>query len=507
MIAMPTGTGKSVVIAAFLHQVFSSWPYQRVMMLTHVKELIEQNAQELLNFWPTAPLGIYSAGLKQKDIMLPIVFGGIASVKNQTQVFGHRDLVVIDECHLLSPKDDTMYQEVIKQLSAINPYLKIIGLSATPYRLRQGRITDEGVFTDICYDITGVTAFNRLIAEGYMCPLIPKRTKTQIDTSNLSVQGFDYNNAQIEKLVDTDEITYSAVKEMVEEGFDRKSWLVFAAGIANAEHVAAMLQSFGVSAVAVHSKLSDTDNDERIKSFKRGEIRALVNNNKLTTGFNHPPIDLIGMLRPTISPGLHVQMAGRGTRPSPDTGKLNCKYLDFAGNVRRLGPINDPVMPNKAGKGTGDVPIKLCEFCGAYNHISARFCCECSKPFSFENKLFKTARTDEVIKSDAPVLELFNVDRVIYNLHEKKNREGIAISPPSIKVSYFCRFQMFNEWICFEHHGFALHKAHEWWKQRAGTEPPVTTYEALMKCSQLRKPARIRVHTNKQYPEIVGYEY
>ena len=507
IVALPTGTGKSIVIAKFLYDVFANWPYQRVMMLTHVKELIEQNAKELLNFWPTAPLGIYSDGLKQRDIMLPIIFGGIASVKSQTQIFGHRDLVVIDECHLLSPKEDSMYQKVIKELSAINPYLKVIGLTATTYRLRQGKLTDEGLFTDICYDMTGVAAFNRLIAEGYMSPLIPKPTRTKIDTSNLSIQGDDYNKTQVERIVDTDEITYAAVKEMVEEGFDRKAWLVFSAGIANAEHIAAMLQSFGISAAATHSKLSTDENNRRINSFRQGELRALVNNNKLTTGFNHPPIDLIGMLRPTISPGLHVQMAGRGTRPSPETGKTNCKYLDFAGNVRRLGPINDPVMPNKAGKGTGDVPIKICEFCGVYNHISARICCSCGKPFQFENKLFRTARTEEIIKSDQPVLELFNVDRVIYNLHEKKNSQNILISPPTIKVSYFCRSQMFNEWICLEHPGWPGKHARDWWRQRAGTEPPATTYEALQKCGQLRKPARIRVHTNKQYPEIVGYEY
>lgn len=507
IIAMPTGTGKSLSIAHLIKRIFEQWPRQRIIMLTHVKELIEQNAQELLNIWPTAPLGIYSAGLRQKDIMLPIVFGGIASVAKKPEIFGHRDLVFIDECHLLSPKDDTMYQTTIETLKQVNSYLKVIGWSATPYRLKQGLLTDGGLFTDICYDCTYFEAFNRLIAEGYIAPLIPKRTLTQIDLSNVGLFNGDYSKKQLEAAVDKDEITYSAVKEMVEQGYERRSWLVFASGIANSEHIAAVLQSFGIQALAVHSKLSDEENRQRIESFKRGELRCIVNNNKLTTGFNHPPIDMIGMLRPTVSPGLWVQMLGRGTRPSPNSGKQNCLVLDFAGNTRRLGPINDPKIPGKPGKGTGDMPVRLCDSCGAYNHAAARFCCGCGKEFTFETKIFRTASEAQLLKSDAPVIEYYDVHRVLYHLHEKKNKEGIIISPPSIKVSYFCGIQMFNEWVCLEHSGLAGKRARDWWRQRHMEEPPPTTYLALQRCSELRIPARIRVWTNKKYPEILGYEY
>ena len=520
--AMPTGTGKSVVIGNFIRHIFGYWPNQRIMMLTHVKELIEQNAEKLMSIWPHAPLGIYSAGLNSRDMIMPIVFGGVQSVAKAIQRsleendgrpahlkhFGFRDLILIDECHLLGPNEDTMYQYVITELKKINPYLKVIGFTATPYRLKQGMITDEGLFSDLCYDITGIEAFNRLIAEGFIAPLIPKRTVTEIDVSGVGLSGGDFNGKQLNAAVDKDEVTYAAVKEMVEQGYDRKSWLVFASGVDNAEHIAAMLQSFGVNAAATHSKLSTSDNDNRIAAFKAGELRALVNNNKLTTGFDHPPIDLIGMLRPTLSPGLWVQMLGRGTRPSPDTGKTNCLVLDFAGNTRRLGPINDPVKPRKPGKGAaGDAPIRICDSCGVYNHASARYCCNCGAEFSFETKIFKTAGNEQLLRSDAPIVEYFNVTRVIYNLHEKKDGNGIAIAPPSIKVSYFCGFQMFNEWICLEHPGMASKRARDWWRQRHVEEPPPTTYEALRRVSELRVPTKVRVWTNKKYPEVLGYEY
>jgi DNA repair protein RadD len=506
LIAMPTGTGKSLVIADILQNLFKLWPHIRVMMLTHVKELIEQNAEELLKLWSTAPLGIYSAGLKQRDSILPIVFGGIQSVAKKIELFGWRDLIFIDEAHLLSDKETSLYQSVIKALCLVNPNLMVVGLTATPFRMRMGRLTEGGLFTEIIYDITSYDSFNRLIAEGFISPLIPKKTATELDVSSVGMTAGELNKKQLEAAVDKDEITFAAVKETVEQGQDRRSWLTFASGIAHAEHIASMYQSFGVQAAAVHSELSDEENARRIRDFKNGYLRCMVGNNKFTTGFNHPPVDLISMLRPTLSPGLWVQMLGRGTRPSPDTGKENCLVLDFAANTRRLGPINDPKIPGKPGKGGGDVPVRICD-CGAYNHAAARFCCACGAEFIFATKLFKSASEEQLLRSDAPVVEIFPVNRVIYNRHEKKNGEGHASSPPSIKVSYFCGLQMFNEWVCLEHSGLAGKRARDWWRQRHQEEPPTTTYDALQRTQELRVPARIRVWINKKYPEILGYEY
>lgn len=522
IVAMPTGTGKSVVIGNFITNVLKQWPEQRLMMLTHVKELIQQNSKTLLNIWPVAPIGIHSAGLNSRDMLMPIIFGGVQSVANTIKKanqkndgtpfnfkhFGWRDLLLIDECHLLSPKDTSTYQFVISELMKINPYLKIIGFTATHYRLKQGLLTDgDSIFTDTCYNITDMNSFNRLISEGYLSTLICKPTFTKIDLSNVGIVAGEFNSKQVNEVVDKDEVTYSAVKETCELGFDRDSWLIFSSSVANAENVAAMFQSFGIEAHAVHSKLPSKQNDERIAAFKNGEIRALVNNNKLTTGFDHPPIDLICDLQPTMSPAKHVQKYGRGTRPSPNTGKQNCLVLDFAGNVPRLGPINDPVLPKRAGKGTGDAPIRICDSCGVYNHAAARFCICCGKEFTFETKLKANAGNYEIIKTDAPIIEYCDVQMVVYNLHEKKNREGILISPPSIKVSYFCGFSKFNEWICLEHSGLAGKKARDWWRERHSEEPPLFTSVALQKINELRKPKKIRVWINKDHPEVLGYEY
>lgn len=304
VIAQPTGTGKSVVISTFIKGVYKKYPRQRMMMITHVKELIEQNFDKLIKSWPTAPAGIYSAGLKRRDTKQKIIFAGIQSIAKKAALFGHMDLLIIDEAHLVSPKDETNYFKFIAELTLVNPYLKVIGLTATPYRLGLGLLTNGNIFTDICYDNTTLEGFNRLIDEGFLSPLIPKAVQNEIAVEGVGKSGGEFITSQLQKAVDKQEITYEALKETIECGHDRNHWLIFGTGVEHCDHIADMLDSLGVSAVSVHSKKSAKENARSIADFKAGRVRALVNNNKLTTGFDFPNIDLIAMIRHTCSPGL-----------------------------------------------------------------------------------------------------------------------------------------------------------------------------------------------------------
>lgn len=521
VVALPTGTGKSLVIGSFIRHALEQYPTTRVMKLTHVKELIEQNLEKLMAIWPTAPAGVYSSGLGRKDTGYPVIFGGVGTVaRAPAGLFGRIDLLLIDECHLVSPKESTMYQLVIKTLKEINPYLKVIGFTATHYRLGHGMLTEEGgLFTDVCFDMTKMEEFNWLLSEGYLSPLIPKRTNVELDISNVHMSGGEYKQNELQAAVDKDEVTYAAVQEMLQYGHDRSHWLIFASGIEHAIHVAAMLDSLGVPTTYVHSKMSDKERDSNILRFKQGKFKVMVNNGILTTGFDFPRIDLIGMLRPTQSPGLWVQMLGRGTRPVYANGfdletvqgrleaiaagpKQNCLVLDFAGNTRRLGPINDPVLPKRKGKGgNGTAPVKVCEACGIYNHASVRFCVSCGAEFPKELKINQYAGTDELIATKEVRTEVFKVDRVIYNEHRKEDK------PSTIQVSYFCGLRMFKEWICLEHAGFASKRARDWWRERASQEPPSTTAEALLCLDILRTPSHIRVWLKPKYDEIIAYDY
>jgi superfamily II DNA or RNA helicase len=317
--------GKSVIISMFLMTAFYQYQNQKVLVLTHVKELIVQNFKELLGMWPQAPAGINSAALNQRDYNKKIIFAGIASIHKDFEKFGKVDLILIDEAHLVNPNESTMYKNFIEALMSVNPYLKIIGFTATPWRMGHGRITENGIFTDFCYDITDMKSFNRLIAEGYMASLIPKQTKLILDTTGVKLgSDGDFAKGELQLAVDKYEITIAALKEAIELGSDRKSWLIFGSGIEHCNHIAEILSDLGVECRPIHSKMKDTIRDQNIADFKSGKLRAIVNNNVLTTGFNHKAIDLIIVLRPTTSVNLWVQLLGRGTRPSPETSKENC---------------------------------------------------------------------------------------------------------------------------------------------------------------------------------------
>ena len=520
IVAMPTGSGKSLVLAELLRSAYASYPTQRVMMLTHVKELIGQNARKLLEAWPQAPLGIYSAGLGRKEIR-PITFAGIASVVNKAHLFGHIDLVIIDECHLVGPADDTSYRSFLAELTKLNPKLKVIGLTATPFRLGQGMLTDTikdrngntlpSLFTDICHDLTGVDPFNRLIAEGYLCKLLPKKTAQEIDLRDVKTVAGEYNLGDLQAAVDRDSISKAACAEMVLHAKlgtpeERKRWLIFATGIEHAEHVAEILRNSGIDAQAIHSKMEDGDRDQWIAAFKKDDdrVRCLVNNNVLTTGHDFPMLDLIGMLRPTCSPGLWVQMLGRGTRPYP--AKENCLCLDFAGNTRRLGPINDPVIPRKKNrKDGGTAPVKICEACDTYNHISVRVCTCCGAEFpEAKVKIVGVAASADLVKGETPEIEIFPVRTISYHSHFPRDTS----KPPSLKVSYFSGpIQMFSEWICLEHPGWAGHKAREWWTKRSTTPAPTTIEDAMKLINTLQSPSHIRVWVNQRHPQIMAHDF
>lgn len=505
LLCWPTGTGKSICPAIFIHEAMKLWSNQRFMLLTHSSELVKQDAEALLSVWSNAPLGLYCAGLKRKDVISPVIYGTIQSTyKIGANNFGHRDILWIDEAHLISDEDASMYLKFITELKIINPKLKVIGLTATPFRSGMGMLTDGKLWDEMVHDLTGMENFNKLIDDGYICKLIaPSRLTVKLDVSNVDIQRGEFVANQLQHEVDKAEITWKALQEACYYGQNRKSWLIFASGIDHANHIAEMLNKLGVDCASVHSKQSKDFNDNAIKDFKNFKLRAIANYGKLTTGFNHEGIDLIIMLRPTMSVGLWVQMLGRATRPYKY--KSNALVLDFARNTPRLGQINNPIIPNKKGNKTGDLPIKICEACGVYNHIKAIHCDACNQPFEFQVKIVKTAGTDELIKtSEALIIEYFDVTHAIYKKRQKESK------PAYIEITYFSGMNNFKERMFPQSKNRSFFA--NWWRQRHTSEPPLDADEALKHTSELRRPRRIRVHVNKiingkNYPEVLDCEW
>jgi DNA repair protein RadD len=494
LVVIPTAGGKSLVAAAFIQEVLSQWPGERIIILTHVRELISQNFAELIRLWPEAPAGIYSAGLNRRDVQAQILFAGIQSVHRKAFHIQRADLVLVDEAHLVPRQASATYRRLLGDLTRINPQLKVIGLTATPYRLDSGMLHKgpDALFDDIAFEVS----VRELIDQGYLAPLISKQTSTQLDVSGVGTRGGEFIAGQLEAAVDHDPITQAAIDEVVAYGRDRRSWLLFCAGVDHACHVSEAVRARGVSCATIFGHTPRAERDRIIAAFKRGEIRALASMGVLTTGFNAPAVDLIAMLRPTKSTGLYVQMAGRGTRLAP--GKDNCLVLDFAGDVAHHGPI-DLVKPRDKlnGEGDGEAPTKVCPACQTINALAARVCTDCGYVFPApEVQLEATATTQPILSVGRP--EWVDVDAVTYHRHEKPGR------PASLRIDYHCGLVRHREWVCLEHGGYASRKAAQWWRRRDGSsEVPATVDEALARAEELRRPAQIAVRPNGRYTEVV----
>lgn len=373
---LPTGAGKSLIIAALCKDAMQNWPETRILMLTHVKELIEQNADKMRAIWPGAPMGIYSASMGRKQLEEPITFAGIQSVRNRAAEIGHIDLIIIDECHLVNHQAEGGYRKLIADLHEINPALRVIGLTATPYRLGHGAITDgEALFDDLLESVT----IEELIYKGYLHPLRSKVTKERLSADGVKKRGGEYIESDLQKAVNTDAHNQAAVQEVIALAGDRRHWLFFCTGVDHAYNVRNELRAHGIAAETVTGETPKKERARIISDFRAGRIQALTNANVLTTGFDAPNIDLIAMLRPTMSPVLYVQMAGRGLRPKQHTD--HCLVLDFAGVVEQHGPIT-AVRPPKAGRsGEGEAPVKVCDNCDELCALSVKVCPACGAPF------------------------------------------------------------------------------------------------------------------------------
>lgn len=446
-VVLPTGAGKSHIVAAICKDALQNWPETRILMLTHVKELIEQNCEKMLQHWPDAPLGIYSASMKQRNID-SITFAGIQSVRRKAGLLGHIDLVLVDECHLINHKEQGGYRTLLAHLKLINPALRVIGLTATPYRLGHGLIIDEPA---LFHALIEPVMIEELIHKGYLSILRSKVTKSKLSVDGVHKRGGEYIESELQAAVDTDDNNRSVVREVISLAGDRRSWLFFCAGIKHAEHICAELIDQGIKAACVTSFTPKQDREQILADFKSGALQALTNANVLTTGFDHSAIDLIAMLRPTMSPGLYVQMAGRGLRPSP--GKADCLVLDFAGVVGTHGPITAVNAPRKQGEGNGEAPVKVCDNCDELCPISAKVCPACGAPFPEpEAKKLKLCSDD--------IMGLDGTDMTVTGWKWREHT-SLASGKIMLAVSYYGRLSdpAVTEYFPVLHEGYAGQRA------------------------------------------------
>jgi len=487
VIVLPTGAGKSLVIAELARIARG-----RVLVLAHVKELVEQNYQKFLSYGLEA--GIYSAGLQRKDSSHKVIFGGIQSVaRAEPDFFANFSLLVIDECHRVSLEDETQYQQVIEKLRIGNNDLCIVGMTATPFRLDTGwiyqyhyqghlRSAEPRLFRKCIFELT----LRSMIADGYLTPPV------QIDAP---VASYDFSSLQLKPgsttfqlsdieaiLKDQRRVTPIIIQNIVSLSKDRKGVVIFTSSVRHAKEIMTYLPEGSSSLV-----IGDTPGEERdqiVKRFKNQEIKFLVNVSVLTTGFDAPHTDLIAILRPTESVSLYQQIVGRGLRLFE--GKEDCLILDYTGvphdifkaeisdrkptaesvpvkvscpccnHVNDFWGITDrsgEVVEHFGRKCQGAIEgldsdeiipcgfryrYKNCENCGGENDISARVCANC----------FHVLVDDDVKLQQAMALKDAHVMRPDSMIFEKKidkaGRERLEIRYYDLDSQYLSEIFFFN---------------------------------------------------------------
>lgn len=512
---MPTGSGKSVVIAELARLLFDTWPdeHPRTVVLVPSKELAEQNAQKLVAMLPShIRVGYYSASLGRKVPDADVIVATIGSIYRDAHLLGVVRCVVVDECHLVNPTgpDAGRYRKFLGSLAKLCAF-RVVGFTATPFRGDGVWLTsgEDPLFTGIAATIP----VQELLDSNHLAPLIRPMDAiaTRIDTAGIKTTSGDYNLAELAERVDA--YLPAAAAEAVQLAAGRRKWIAFTSTVANADHLVTLLQSHGVATALVCGETPATERAESIADFRAGRLRCLVTVLALATGFDVPDVDCILWLRPTQSPVLYVQGAGRGMRIAD--GKADCLWLDFSDTTERLGPVDAIKGRKKRGKvEDAEAPCIVCDNCGArVRPASTIICPECGHQMREPKDEAPRAASNAAIMASqvAPKINTYPVTRVTYAVHQKPG------SPDSLRVEYWSGLRIVaREWVCLWHGGFAGEKARNWWRRRAELGPPnedlsipfpscINDAVRFAGRDFFQCPTAVRVNETGKFPEIVGY--
>ena len=491
--AIPTGAGKTYIAVLFIRKFLEVYPDKKIIVLSHVLEIIQQNYKALYQHFGDE-IAVNSAKMNRREAG-KITVAGIQSVYKNPGQFGDVGLIIVDECHLVGEDNAGMYRTFIANFKC-----PCAGLTATPFRSRGYLHTMENaLFTEISYDLTSTENVNRLISEGYLSKMYCRSTKMQMDTKGIPKQGGDFSNKALDLKFNTNSVTETALNEVIEIGGSYKKWLIFAISIDHAEHIQEFLNENGINTGIVHSKM-DRDREQTLDWFRDGFYRGIVSVNALTTGLDIPDVDMIVMLRPTDSPVVYAQSAGRGFRVAE--GKDHCLVLDFANNVATHGPI-DKIRVREKGKKTKGEPItKVCPKCSLIVHPTCKVCPACLTEFIFKVKIENSASDLDIISKSQQFWA--DVDYMNVKRHTKRGK------PDSLRIDFTCGLRRYTQWVSVRSPNWdASHAARYALREYCDLDDVfLLTVDTILGIKDTFKvPKRIYVDESGKWPEIINKEF
>jgi len=507
---VPTGGGKTI-IAGYLASAYRKlFPEKRIVILAHVGELVKQN-QETVEAICNEPVGIYCSSVQgRKDVDQNIICASIQSIFKRTTIgsktspkCGQFDLIIVDEAHRIPDDSETMYRTFLYEQGWLEGGVggpKIVGLSATPYRLGTGKIYGLGrLFTELAHNMSVL----ELIDKGILCAPVSQRGAVKTNFSKTKTNRGEFDANSIAETMHPN-LPFIA-KEIVEKAGERKKWILFTANIKQAEDIAQLLRDQNVSAETIHSKMPKKDRDQVIADFRNGKFKALANVNCLTEGFDVKDIDLVALVRPTKSTSLYVQMVGRGLRTHPN--KEDVLILDFGQNVSRHGPIDLPFVraEQEEGKKKKGMPGKHCPECGfGPMPIATAICTECGHAFPKPQSKLQTKASLLGVLSKPMWFQVVSVTctdyRSIYTGKYSLRVTYTICDPddPSTKMDV-------SEFLPFNHSSdYAKKKCANFWTMRGGKFPiPDNPKSAMDRIGELtEKPVMIQIKRSQNGKHI-----
>jgi DNA repair protein RadD len=500
----PMAWGKSVLLAMLVATL--SRRGLRVLCLAHRKELLEQNLGVLRRLNPSIDVGLCAANLKSDNTSAQVVIGSTATIYRRLARIGPVDVALLDEAHLLGPGSSTMLARIREALG--DPPL--VGVTATGFRTDSASLIEAGIFDTVVHETTITDA----LTVGLLCPLVTKAPrKGRIDLSNVPIVAGEFHAGALEAAAMAGDVTAQAVARTMEVARveDRRSWLIFASGVAHAHQIGDELRRYGVTHAVITGETDIDSRTDAIARFRAGSLTALVNCNVLTTGFDATRIDLVAFMRATCSPVLWVQSAGRGMRIHP--GKADCRMLDFGANIFRHGPI-DNVRLRKASErhdaNRAAARTRVCPHCEEVNAAHALTCSACGLNLvkARDAKLDVVESALEVIGGATQQPGTWaRVHSMHGMVHHKMG------SPPSFRLSYRTDAGFVSEFLPLQHpsSGARWHAGNKW-KQLSRarqTAPPLSAQEAdaRFRSGELRRPARVLVERDGQWLRIKATDF
>ena len=380
VLVLPTGSGKTIVFATLIKELFKLNPKKRFLILAHRQELVSQARDKLLSVWPCAPCSVMAASLNEYDATAPIVIASRDTIASKKRLLACEpfDLIVIDEAHHVAPDKSSRYRKILSHLEEIGePY--VMGVTATPYRMGQGYIygMEDHYFGGVAHQVT----IPDLIDQGYLCRLsaFAVADSAVIDASSARVKfkGGDYRESDLELIAMEDKTIVSIIDDWVDKAFSkgRTSSVFFCVTVAHAYKMCMYLKESGIKAEAITAETPAKERKQILKDFESGKINVLCNVAVLTEGWDAPRTDCVVVLRPTKSLGLYVQICGRGMRTWGD--KTDCLLLDYGENMQRHGCI-DTAKPSPVSEGEEERDkIWICDSCLRVNDWDDKTCLEC----------------------------------------------------------------------------------------------------------------------------------